>query len=408
VCLQAGKYWIADHRMQSGRLESLKRSAASEPGDAEAWDRLGRFEQYDFADPDPAQAVAHFREAVRHNPHSANYWLDLAGAYETTGDIARARDAFEQARAAYPVSAEVAWSFGNFLLRQEQFSEGYAQVQQAVRSDPSLLPIAVSRIWRSNRDVEQLLDHVLPPDQDAYFQALDFFASAQETEPALRVWERLRALQEPIVLARSFPLIDALMQADRSDDARRVWREALESAGEPYVEPADGSLIYNGSFGHDFYNGGFDWRWPAPPIGVSIGFDAAPPSHGVRSLRLDFGGGSNIELREPTQYVPVEPGHGYHFRAFVRTEHITTESGVRFSISGTHETGDVKISTDNLTGTNPWTAVDAGIRTGPATHFLAVRMFRNGSRLFDNKLSGTVWIADVSLTPAESDSGQKP
>jgi hypothetical protein len=32
---------------------------------------------------------------------------------------------------------------------------------------------------------------------------------------------------------------------------------------------------------------------------------------------------------------------------------------------------------------------------------------RESSRMFDNKLSGTLWIADVSLIPAESSAGSK-
>jgi len=40
------------------------------------------------------------------------------------------------------------------------------------------------------------------------------------------------------------------------------------------------------------------------------------------------------------------------------------------------------------------------VTTGPETHFLLVRVARYPSRLFDNQLSGTVWIADVSLIPS--------
>ena len=68
------------------------------------------------------------------------------------------------------------------------------QIQLAVRSDPSLLPLAISRTWRSSHDVDMLLNQVLPADQDAYFQALDFFASVQQAEPGLVVWQRLMSL----------------------------------------------------------------------------------------------------------------------------------------------------------------------------------------------------------------------
>ena len=40
------------------------------------------------------------------------------------------------------------------------------------------------------------------------------------------------------------------------------------------------------------------------------------------------------------------------------------------------------------------------VTTSRETHFLLVRLLRDGQPLFENKLSGTVWIADVSLIPA--------
>ena len=41
--------------------------------------------------------------------------------------------------------------------------------------------------------------------------------------------------------------------------------------------------------------------------------------------------------------------------------------------------------------------------TGPETRISTVRLRRDVSRMFDNKLSGTVWIADVSLIPSGAD-----
>ena len=113
-------------------------------------------------------------------------------------------------------------------------------------------------------------------------------------------------------------------------------------------------------------------------------------------------------LSEPGQYVPVEPGRGYHFHALVRTEEITTESGIRFSISDPNHSGAVDVTTENFTGSRAWTSVEADLTTGPQTHFLLVRLLRSPSRLFDNKLSGTAWIADVSLLQATMPAEQTP
>ncbi|MGH9714550.1 MAG: tetratricopeptide repeat protein [Candidatus Acidiferrales bacterium] len=405
LTFQASRIWLADHRLHSDRLEVMERGAALEPDNAAAWDNLGHRRQFDLANPDPAGALADYQRAVERDPLSAHYWMDLAGALEEAGNIPQAREAFERARKVYPESAEVAWNYGNFLLRQEDFSEGFAEIQRAAGIDPTLLPLAISRTWRSNRDVNLLLDRVLPANAGAYFQALDFFASNHQAAACLAVWQRLLALGISLQLQRSFPFLDELIREDRAEDAGRVWREALTAAGVPHDEPMHNSLVWNGDFAREFLNGGLDWRWVAPP-GVAIDFDAAPPAHGAHSVRLDFGGGSNIELTEPLQFIPVEPGRTYDFHAYMRTEGITTESGIRFSLTDPNHSDGAHLVTENFMGSHVWTDVDGDITTSAETHFLLLRLFRIPSRMFDNKLSGTVWIADVSLVPASAEPGK--
>jgi tetratricopeptide (TPR) repeat protein len=401
LCYQAARLWLAYHRIHSTRLETIERGVALEPGNAEAWDLLGRHRQLDFMNADPLQELADYQRAVQDDPLSATYWMNLAGAYEDNGDLISAQHAFEQARSVYPLSAEVGWNYGNFLLRQDRNGEGYAEIRRALQSDPKLLTLAISRVWRSSHDVNVLLDQVLPSDVNAYIQALDFFASIRQSDAALSVWRRLISLGQFVALPQTFPFFDELILDDRSADAKQVWIEALTTAGLTHEEPLNHSLVWNGGFSHDFDNGGLGWRWNSS-IGASIDFDSAPPSYGVRTVRLDFGGGSNLEITEPMQYVPVEPSHAYHFHAYMRTEEISTESGLRYSIVDPNHNNAVNALTENFTGSHPWTATDMEVTTGPETHFLLVRLLRLGSRLFDNKLSGTVWIADVSLAPAEA------
>ena len=62
--------------------------------------------------------------------------------------------------------------------------------------------------------------------------------------------------------------------------------------------------------------------------------------------------------------------------------------------------------TENLIGSNPWKPVTAEFTTAPDTHFLEVCLRRTASRLFENRLSGAVWVADVYLIPAELDAVQ--
>ncbi len=245
---QAARLWLANHRIHSTRLEIIERGAALEPGDADAWDLLGRYHQLDFANADPQQELADYKRAVQDDPLNATFWMNLAGAYEENGDLSAAQNAFERARSVYPLSAEVAWNYGNFLLRQGKEDQGYAEIQHAVRSDPKMLTLAISRVWRSSRDVNVLLDQVLPPDVDAYIQALDFFASIRQSDPALAVWRRLISLGKVVALPRTFPFLDELILDDRAADAKQVWIEALTAAGLPHDEPLNHSLVWNGGF----------------------------------------------------------------------------------------------------------------------------------------------------------------
>ena len=402
---QAIRIWLADYRVHSNRIDSMERGLALEPQNAVAWDRLGRIRESDLENPDPAAVVRDFQNAVKHDPGMAQYWIDLAGGYEAVGNIPLAGEAFQRARSAYPASAQVAWSYGNFLLRQNDSAEGFTQINQAMRTDPRLVPLAVSRIWHSTKDANLLVDKVLPADANSYLEAIDFMASAGEAPSALVIWQRLLALGGRIDLSRTFPLFELLIRTDRGEDAGRLWREALAAAGLPHEEPANHSLIWNGDFAKEFENGGLDWRW-SRLSGASIDFDR-PPSGG-RSLRLEFSGGANLDLIEPMQFVPVEPSRRYHFHAAMRTERITTEKGIQFLITDPNHWGALNVLTENLVGSHVWTPVDTDFTTGEQTHFLLIQLRRFQSRLFENKLNGNAWIGDVSLIPSSAAGSSPP
>lgn len=407
VSWQATTLWFSSHLIASEQAKQVERGAWLVPGNGDAWDRLGRLRQWDLADPDTSRAMAAYQEAIAANPLSAHYWMDLASAYESAGDDQSARQAFLRAREVYPASAEVDFYYGNFLLRRDESSAAYQELHRAVVADSKLLPLVISRAWRANGDVGALLDRVIPADVDAYLQALDFFSSIRATDAGLAVWQRLVNLDAPIILSRTFPFLQELIDEDRARDARQVWRDALGAAGYPNLEPSNGSLIWNGDFKQILADGGLDWRWNNP-VGASLDVDTSMAPDQSRALRLDFSGGSNVDLNAPFQYVPVQPGRKYHFRAYLRTEDITTESEIHFQITDPNHASAESVSTDGFTGTHPWTAVGADVETGSDTHFLSVRLVRAPSRLFENKLNGTVWMADVTLVPSSAAESGRP
>src|ERR1700736_5978100 len=107
----------------------LERAAQLEPSNPENWFLLGRYLQYNLEQPDLQRAIQAYHSSLALDPRAATTWLDLATAYEAQGDLAAAREAYLQAKRVYPASAEVAWRYGNFLLRQDEVSPAFAEIR---------------------------------------------------------------------------------------------------------------------------------------------------------------------------------------------------------------------------------------------------------------------------------------
>jgi hypothetical protein len=114
-------------------------------------------------------------------------------------------------------------------------------------------------------------------------------------------------------------------------------------------------------------------------------------------LRIIFDGSSNLDFGHVFQYVPVQPSTRYRFSASMRVQGITSDSGPRFQVCDAYNIADLFLSTENFTGTSTWSQQNAVFMTKPDTNLLLIRVARLMSSRFDNKSSGTVWIADVSL-----------
>src|SRR5215475_3288735 len=223
---------LAAHFAGMETRQGQERAVQLEPGNPETWFLLGRYWQYNIEEPDPKRAVAAYRTALSLDQHSAMTWLDLAAAYESEGDTAAARDAFQQAKRVYPISAEVAWRYGNFLLRQNEIPAAFAEIRQSVSVDPKRAAEAVSRSWRLDPDINSIIENVLPPTAPIYLDAIRELDADAAMDPALIVWDRLRALQPPprIDLSQIIQFTDSLVQAHRIEDAHRVWTQAAALA----------------------------------------------------------------------------------------------------------------------------------------------------------------------------------
>jgi len=397
------KHALATHYAESANAEDWLRAAQLEPGEAAHWYQLARYRQLDFDHTDLPLAISYYRRAVKLNPRSPYIKLDFASALEMAGENVEAETYFRAAQADFPISAEVSWKYGNFLLREQRLPEAYEEIHRAAEQSPKLIPIVISRVWHSNPDIHVLLDRILPDTAAADWSGISYLSEAQEASAALEVWSRLAAKKPSIETKQLLGLLDMLVKQERYDDARTVWRQAMSLPGGPSQAEDGDSLLYDGGFEKNLTGGGFGWQQKDVP-GAAFDFDSDIKHSGERSARITFDGTQNLTYGDLYQKVLVTPGVRYHFRGYIRTENISTDSGVRFEIVDLNEPKNLGLLTPNEKGTQPWTLEEADFTSGPRTRLLQVRVVRAPSQRLDNKISGTVWVDDLALTPA----GAKP
>jgi hypothetical protein len=401
LCYAGVRHGLAGHYGASLNPDDWSRASHIEPGDAGNWYRLGRYRQLDFDHADTPLAISFYRRAVQLNPRSAFYKLDLASALEMSGNNAEAEKYYRGAQQNYPISAEVSWKYGNFLLRQQRLPEAYVEIHRAVEVDPKMLPLAVSRAWHSNPDVHVLLDQVLPNTAEGDWAALSFLTDTQDATAALAVWNHLIARKPNIDRDKTLALIALLVAQEHYDEAGAVWHQSMDPAWTASGESNRGSLVFDGGFEKDVSAGGFGWRQENVP-GAEFAFDTVEKHSGARSASISFDGTQNLDYVYLHQDVLVTPGTRYRFRGYLRTDKITTESGMRIEILDPKDTKNLDVLTPNETGTQPWTLEETDFTTGPKTHLIRIRLRRAPSERLDNRLSGAVWVDDVELFPVAS------
>src|SRR6266851_517555 len=379
--------------------QGYERATRFEPADPRNWYLLGRFWQYDLEDADASRAIRAYRSALELNPGSSDIWLDLATVYESEGDLADARSAFRQAKKVYPLSAEVSWRYGNFLLRQGELESASTEMRLAVEADPKRAAEAFSRFLRAGSDIETNLDRVLPPITEAYLDVIWDQTTEGHSGNALKVWDRLASLHPRFSLNDSFFLVDALMTERRITEASRVWDQAVLFAGLADLQSPPGSVLWDGGFESGVSGGGFSWLFSEGFRDVQVASDTQQKHSGNRSVRLIFDGKSNVNFVGVCHYVPVQPSARYRFSAWVRTRALTTDQGIRFQLHslGTQDTSSAV--TSEVHGTAPWTRIELPWSSGRDVHELQVCLVRFPSEEPDNKIQGTAWVDDVALIP---------
>src|SRR5208282_3040755 len=128
----SGKALLAAHWNASAKPDLWRKAIQLEPGNGEYWGHLGLSREWDLSPGGMREATRYLQRATQVNSRSSGLWMELADAYRTSGDPVRAQEAYENAQANYPISSEVAWRYGSFLLYEGRLSDGYKEIRRAL------------------------------------------------------------------------------------------------------------------------------------------------------------------------------------------------------------------------------------------------------------------------------------
>jgi tetratricopeptide (TPR) repeat protein len=390
---------IARYDSEEETAKRLEAAVRLEPSNPDYWYILGRYQQYNLDQPDSLLAEDSYRKAIALNPGATKAWLDLATAYELDGKTAEARDAYLQAKKSYPVSAEVSWRYGNFLLRQSEQPQAYQELRWSLEEDGSRAAVAFSRAYRSNPNIDELLAQLLPPYPGVYVAVIAEALSEKQLAVARIVWARLLTLHPHLGVDDFEGLVLQLQGAGEFAEARRVWDQGISTMNVgPLFEPQN-SVVWDPSFETGFNGLFFSWTFQPITQNVRIKIDKTENHTGRQSLRLSFDGEDNPNLDAACTFAAVEPRTAYRFSGWIKTRDLTTDQGIGFRIYAYGKSEAPPVNTKQIYGNNPFTLIEQAWTANPDIHLVKICITREPSDNPHVRISGTAWVDDVNLVP---------
>lgn len=400
--------WVSFFGVRSGiaglaadgkSLSELQWAVRLEPRNPDYWYRLAHYQQFNLEQPDVVAAVESYQKAVALNPGFTQAWLDLGTAFEIDGNTAAAQETYLRAKKTYPASADVAWRYGNFLLRQGTLPEAFAELRLALQADPSRAGAAFSRVYRADPDIDAILNDLLPPLPGVYVDAIAEAVDSQQLAVAQTMWMRLMKLDPHLKLWQFDKFVGALQAHRDYVAAREVWDQGTSTMNlPPLIQPRD-SVLWDPSFESGLSNEAFAWYFHSLLEGVHAEIDTAEKLSGKQSLRLTFDGKHNPGSDIACALGVVTPGSKYLFSGWVKTRNITGDQGIRFHLKSLGNNQVPMESTREIHGTTPWTSIEQDWTAGPGVQMVQVCIMREPSTDADIHISGDSWVDDVTLVP---------
>lgn len=380
--------YVAYRLSVSQQPYAMEEAVALNPSDASYHSRLGEY--FMFSGRRPDLAVLQYRSAVALNPHVADYWLDLASAYASTGANEQQVQALENAHQVDPTTPEISWQVGTGFLNRGDIGKAFEMFRLVLQSESSRPALRVC--WYTTHDLKRVMD-VLPPKPAEYLDFINLLISERQTGAPEKVWSQLVSVRQPFDPQEAKPYFEYLISEHQVDGAQQAWNDLdrLDPGFRPYLRSA-GNLAVNGGFEEKPLNMGFDWRYQDQSE-VTLTLDGDHVHQGRRSLSITFNGAAVTDT-SLSQLVAVEPNTRYDFSAYVKADNIFAAEGPQFVIADAYSPKAPLLLTEEFLGTSDWKQVRGSFETSPGTDLVSLKIMRPAGAA---QITGKLWVDDVSV-----------
>lgn len=376
-------------------FESAEAATRLAPGDPFTHLMLARLSQYSFEPKAVPRALAEYERAAALAPNDYMIWVEAGRARSALGDPEGGVAALQRAAELAPNYTQPRWHLGNALLRAGRTDEAFAELRRAADLDPLLRPQVFNLAWQVyGPDLARVVDEV-GKTAESRAQLIGVLAGRGNLEEAQRVWEGLGPEGR-----RAQPgAADALARALYAKGQYRRAHAVLSEGGFPGL--AVGQFT-DGGFESDIAPGARSlFGWNVTQGGGQVVIDARGAHGGRRSLRVAFSSSGQVDFRNVTQVVAVEPGARYRLGFFVKTDELRSAATLALMVSEPASPDTpLAASAPAAQGTQDWQPVSFEFTTGPKTEAVLVRVVRVPCAEGACPIYGKIWYDDFNLERA--------
>lgn len=337
---------------------------------------------------DRPKAAEAWGQAVRTDSANAFTWASFGEALRAAGRVEQGRAVLQRALELAPSVPQIWFNDAVFQFELGDVASGLQAVSRMLEQVSAYDDVFFNYFDRLQLTPNDVLPH-LQHNRRAAQSYTEHLVLVDNVDAAGQAWH--------VLLERGFAddrltghYISCLLKNHRYETAAIDWAAAQHTPEYP-----EKNLIFNGDFERETTGCPLDWEIQ-PSDQFETTRDNSFAHEGHWSLKLSFHGDRNVSYANVVQVVPVRAGR-YHFQAWIRTDGITTDEGIRINILDPESPERLNILTPSIKGTTAWMPIDALFDVLGSTQVMRVQVVRSRSMKFDNAIAGKAWLDSFSL-----------